>query len=729
MKLFIQPIGGERGLRNFETSVKKLFQLSDISDGMALIDDHMRSELEARFGHRAFGVWGTKAGRGSSWEYMREGDRVLFYYDGMYIAYATIAFTTISKEMATSIWGTEDTGETWECLYFVVETKLISVPREQVNRLVGYSENFRPRGLISVNRDISEDLINALSSAGSSVEQLPRPVQTRFGKSEETERGEKELLTKAMVEEIAGLAQFIYDNGMENQSLSHGPDREKNSKTYNELIVPKFEAFEAKFRATPHSLLSKWIGSYLDSRALTGEYEARPLNFYGHKLNSYIWAAITKKDPTKTHKVFSYYPQLYVLVNRHGIRFGLGYGIHISPDDPKIAIVRNEASVQGRIMKVLETRKNIRMYSRVDPYLVASGTENISAIQSGELVAVWTKETALLDSISKSEIPADIDSRMSDTFDQLLEVFKILSNADPSAAGRQSPGGFTSEIAAEYSVRDFVAESGFSEGTILTWQRQLQRKGQVIFQGPPGTGKTFVAERLAMLMISKTKGFSETLQFHPSFAYEDFVQGIRPRVVDHNISFELENGKFLEFCRRAAEIGGNAPCVLIIDEINRANIARVFGELMYLLEYRDEEVRLASGGVRFRVPKNVFIIGTMNTADRSIALVDFALRRRFAFIRLKPEYEILNKYLDSFGLPADSLIKTLKNINANIDDSDHEIGISYFMGVKGALKEYLPDIWRMEIEPYLEELFYDQRGRVDQFRWDKLAEGDLRDWM
>ena len=162
------------------------------------------------------------------------------------------------------------------------------------------------------------------------------------------------------------------------------------------------------------------------------------------------------------------------------------------------------------------------------------------------------------------------------------------------------------------------------EQTIDGWVMAIRRKQQAILQGPPGTGKTFSAQLLAEFLVGDGDGFWELLQFHPNYAYEEFMQGIRP-VGD---SFELVEGRFLSFCRRAAE--RNGVCVLIIDEMNRAPLARVFGELMYLLEYRQQTIPLAGGG-NFSIPDNVFLLGTMNSADRSIALVDFALRRRLCF--------------------------------------------------------------------------------------------------
>ncbi len=159
--------------------------------------------------------------------------------------------------------------------------------------------------------------------------------------------------------------------------------------------------------------------------------------------------------------------------------------------------------------------------------------------------------------------------------------------------------------------------------------------------------------------------------------------------------------------------------MIIIDEINRANLARVFGELMYLLEYRDDSVLLPSGQ-QFRVPDNVRIIGTMNTADRSIALVDHALRRRFAFLRLAPDYELLRRYHQSRGRTVDGLIGTLGNINEAIGDDDYAIGISFFL--VDDLPAHIELIWKTEIVPYLEEYFFDQPETARGYAWDRVAD-------
>ncbi|MDF0593386.1 AAA family ATPase [Methanotrichaceae archaeon M04Ac] len=269
-----------------------------------------------------------------------------------------------------------------------------------------------------------------------------------------------------------------------------------------------------------------------------------------------------------------------------------------------------------------------------------------------------------------------------------------------------------------YSLHQLAEDTGFDLETLDRWVRAIRRKGQAVLYGPPGTGKTYVAEHLARYLIGGEDGFTDLVQFHPAYAYEDFIQGIRPQSDDDGgLSYPIVPGRFLEFCERAESRRGT--CVLIIDEINRANLSQVFGELMYLLEYRSRSIPLA-GGRRLGIPENVLIIGTMNTADRSIALVDHALRRRFAFLRLQPNHKVLLKYHQSrnTGFPVEGLIGVLRRLNAQINDPHYEVGISFFL--QDDLDEEIEDIWKMEIEPYLDEYFFDRSDKAEEFRWDKV---------
>jgi 5-methylcytosine-specific restriction protein B len=274
------------------------------------------------------------------------------------------------------------------------------------------------------------------------------------------------------------------------------------------------------------------------------------------------------------------------------------------------------------------------------------------------------------------------------------------------------------EVSPPYSLDDLAAETSLPKKNLEAWLRAIDRKGQAILYGPPGTGKTYVAERLAKHIVAGGTGTAELVQFHPAYAYEDFMQGMRPKARNGGgLDYPIMDGRFKQFCDQAR--GRTGLSVLIIDEVNRANLSRVFGELMYLLEYRESSIPLAAGG-RFSIPANVRLIGTMNTADRSIALVDHALRRRFAFLPLYPDYQMLANYHAKKGSGYDpaKLVEVLKGLNRKIGDHHYEVGTSFFM--RPDISEQLPDVWSMEIEPYLEEYFFDQRATVDSFRWDEV---------
>ncbi len=242
----------------------------------------------------------------------------------------------------------------------------------------------------------------------------------------------------------------------------------------------------------------------------------------------------------------------------------------------------------------------------------------------------------------------------------------------------------------------------------------LDERRQVIFYGPPGTGKTFIARRLAADLVGPEQ--VKLVQFHPAYTYEDFFEGYRPAPGsrDGTIGFELRAGPLRQLVNRAREHPDQA-FVLIVDEINRANLAKVFGELYFLLEYRDQAIDLlysSDDETGFTLPTNLYLIGTMNTADRSIALVDSAMRRRFAFVALDPATEptrsLLARWSAHHGL-GPLAAELLAELNRRIDDPEFLIGPSYFMtrpDPDAFAPERLGRIWRRAILPLLQEHFY-----------------------
>jgi len=248
-------------------------------------------------------------------------------------------------------------------------------------------------------------------------------------------------------------------------------------------------------------------------------------------------------------------------------------------------------------------------------------------------------------------------------------------------------------------------------------------KKQIILGGPPGTGKTYSAEILAEFFV-KDSSHVKIVQFHPSYGYEDFMEGLRPVAIPAGgFEFKRVPGVIPTLASLIDgdnnEPGDGETRVLIIDEINRANISRVFGELMYLLEYRNKSIQLMLANEEFSLPENLIIIGTMNTADRSTRSLDIAMRRRFSFFELLPDVEILKKFYKN-GMKnelGDELFTGFENLNKKLLgdlDKHFTIGHSYFM-TDTMNKAQMRNTWSQEIFPLIEEYFFDQEDRISDY--------------
>lgn len=269
-----------------------------------------------------------------------------------------------------------------------------------------------------------------------------------------------------------------------------------------------------------------------------------------------------------------------------------------------------------------------------------------------------------------------------------------------------------------YSKDDFLNEVYMDEDTYNTLTELLEAKYNVILQGAPGVGKTFAAKRLAYsIMGQKDTSRVAMVQFHQSYSYEDFIQGYRPS----KDGFELENGTFYKFCKEAEE-DNERPYFFIIDEINRGNLSKILGELMMLIEKdkRGEKIKLLYSNEWFTVPQNVRIIGMMNTADRSLALMDYALRRRFAFFDFAPAFssEGFKNYLAEKNSPKlESLITAVESLNNTISADESlgdgfRIGHSYFCTDGEITDEWLKSVVEYEVIPLIKEYWFDEPTKV-----------------
>lgn len=277
----------------------------------------------------------------------------------------------------------------------------------------------------------------------------------------------------------------------------------------------------------------------------------------------------------------------------------------------------------------------------------------------------------------------------------------------------------------EYNKEKFLNDVFIDESKYDTIVSILKKKRNIILEGAPGVGKTFMAKKLAYSILEREDEKNvKIIQFHQNYSYEEFIEGYRPS----EEGFKLEKGLFYKLCKEA-ELNPSEPYYLIIDEINRGNLSKVFGELLMLIEWdkRGEKLLLAYSGDLFSVPKNLYIIGLMNTADRSLALIDYALRRRFSFIRIEPAFDnplFIKKFSEKFDQDFSNVLLIIKEINEAIEKdnslgSGFKIGHSYFCpdieDGKGNKRD-IQDIITYEIIPLLEEYWYDDPDSIIQWK-------------
>lgn len=297
----------------------------------------------------------------------------------------------------------------------------------------------------------------------------------------------------------------------------------------------------------------------------------------------------------------------------------------------------------------------------------------------------------------------------------------------------ENPLQKTDAIIQKYTKQDFLNKVYMPEERYDVLAALLRNKMNVILQGAPGVRKTFTAKKLAYAMMGEVDDSRiEMVQFHQNYSYEDFIMGYRPDGAD----FKLTDGIFYRFCQIAAN-HPDKEYFFIIDEINRGNMSKIFGELLMLIEkdYRGTKATLAYSGMPFSVPENLYIIGMMNTADRSLAMIDYALRRRFSFFEMEPGFnsEGFTNYQKAFGNETfDTLINQIKVLNKEIAEDKSlgrgfQIGHSYFCGreEKGVDDEWMRSVVEFDILPMLSEYWFDEPTKLQ--RWEKNLRGVFDD--
>lgn len=457
-----------------------------------------------------------------------------------------------------------------------------------------------------------------------------------------------------------------------------------------------FESYNINFKTYETSnFVSDTVEEELDNE--------EPINFWWLNANPKIWSIDNHKEGER---------QTYTSHNEKGNKRRIYK--YFEATKPGDLILGYESTPTKQIKAIYEITKGI--------HNTKNGEEiEFELVEKLEVPVSW-KELKNINGLQDCEVFKNNQGSLFSITEEEYDIIREVIDTKNIITEIQFQEGNKKYSFSEDQDEPFISEEKFLQTVSL-----LQRKKNIILQGPPGVGKTFIARKIAYQIMKEVNDIHiEMVQFHQSFSYEDFIQGLRPTTKG---TFDIKDGVFYTFCRRA-QAHPEKPFFFIIDEINRGNLSKIFGELMMLIEADKRKPHYAlkltyaeDEEDRFYVPDNLHIIGTMNTADRSLAILDYALRRRFAFISLEPHYGTkFSKFLLDQGISEklkNHIITALKTVNDTIKNDRNlgegfKIGHSYFCTFNGNEDENIwwQEVLDFEIKPLLKEIWFDEEDNV-----------------
>jgi MoxR-like ATPase len=710
-QLFITPASGAKAQTNFSSTMRKPITFDSISTYVQnrTLADQLRS-------NGSFGVWGLTPGGGQlgGIKKLRQDDIVAFYMSDEIGFIGNAIGWEKNQKLAEHLW---PDGKTYELVFFLQNVTEVNVPYEKYKRETGYKGPPQKFQIVKPpNKNTVEQVIEALFG------QVAKENRVWIFQARPTHYNVREA-TKRLPEIAWSVAQhigqiklgdrvYLWESGSrggivavctvaDNPSIRPEPENE-----FQFFITsPEFPEDKLRVRLRIDHVLDPIV-----SRAqIISRPELKDLSILRMAQGTNF--PVTAEEAEILDQLIRINAESFLLLksqtdsdwpDKEGEEYH--YGTNVTNETKlvpgaKVLFERNLNGENtfighGKVISVQEAGSGISKSG--NPFV-----KKIAYLDKENYVKYKQprKRTAEAEALLKSL----------DTYNPQNSIVTLTKQVFDQITG----------ASVALTLDQLETETFLDREFLITLERILLTRKQVILYGPPGTGKTFVAKKFAQYLVGNNGKF-ELIQFHPSYSYEDFIEGIKPRLEEKQVNFVMENGILKELANEAAANPGKRY-VMIIDEINRGNITKILGELIYCLEYRDSTIRLPYSKEMFRLPANLYLIGTMNSADRSIALVDYALRRRFVFQELMPSPEILAKWLteNPSSIPTEKLVQFMRDLNSKINEDEKlgrhfQIGHSYFME-KNIDITRIREIWRFKLLPLLEEYYFQEPRELDKY--------------